>query len=128
MTDEEKKAYEFYRECNKNDLSSFEYFSEPSKEQIKYLETILNLIERLQKENKKLKNKLLDTMKGTEIIKEETPQYIKENYIPKEAIRNLLDEVESCKNIATSNPMISPVYIKELDYAIEILEELLGDE
>lgn len=39
---------------------------------------------KLQKENEKLKNKLLDTLEGQKVIKEETPQYIKENYIPVE--------------------------------------------
>lgn len=49
-------------------------------------ETILNLIEKLQNENEKLKNKLLDTLDGKKVIEEETPQYIKENYISKEKI------------------------------------------
>lgn len=56
MTDEEKEAYNFYKECNKKDLSAFEYFSEPSKKQIKYMETLLNLIQKQQEEIKHWKN------------------------------------------------------------------------
>ena len=45
-------------------------------------------------ECERLKNKLLDTMKGTKIIKEKTPQYIKENYIPKSKIKEKIEELE----------------------------------
>lgn len=55
------------------------------------IEIVLNLIEKLQKENEKLKNKLLDTLEGQKVIKEETPQYIKENYIP---IQKVKDKIE----------------------------------
>ena len=55
---------------------------------------VLNLIEKLQKENEKLKAKLLDTLEGQKVIKEETPQYIKENYIPKDKIEEILNETE----------------------------------
>jgi hypothetical protein len=49
---------------------------------------------KLQKENEKLKNKLLDTLEGQKVIKEETPQYIKENYIPVEKIKDKIEELE----------------------------------
>lgn len=49
---------------------------------------------KLQKENEKLKNKLLDTLEGQKVIKEETPQYIKENYIPVEKIKDKMEELE----------------------------------
>lgn len=51
-------------------------------------------VEKLQKENEKLKNKLLDTLEGQKVIKEETPQYIKENYIPVEKIKDKIEELE----------------------------------
>jgi len=57
-------------------------------------ETILNLIEKLQKENEKLKNKLLDTLEGQKVIKKETPQYIKENYIPIEKVKDRIEKYE----------------------------------
>lgn len=47
---------------------------------------------KLQKENEKLKNKLLDTLEGQKVIKEETPQYIKENYIPIQKIKDKIKE------------------------------------
>ena len=55
---------------------------------------LLNLVEKLQKENEKLKTKLLDTIEGQKVIKEETPQYIKENYISKEKVKNMIKEKE----------------------------------
>ncbi len=55
------------------------------------------IIEKLQKENEKLKNKLLDTLEGQKVIKEETPQYIKENYIPIEKVK---DRIEKYKKLS----------------------------
>ena len=49
----------------------------------------------LLEENEKLKNKILDTLEGQKVIKEETPQYIKDNYIPKQKIK---DKIEELKN------------------------------
>ena len=46
-------------------------------------DNILSDYKRVLQENEKLKAKLLDTLEGQKIIKEETPQYIKENYIQK---------------------------------------------
>lgn len=51
-------------------------------------------LENLQNENEKLKSKLLDTLKGQKVIEEETPQYIKENYIQKDKIEEILSETE----------------------------------
>ena len=55
---------------------------------------VLNLIEKLKKENAKLKNKLLDTLECQKVIKEETLQYIKKNYIQKNKIEEILSETE----------------------------------
>lgn len=69
MNEKEVKAYEFYRECNENDLSSFEYFSEPSKKQIEYMETLLNLIEKQQNRIDDLEKALVEeAIKSTEKI------------------------------------------------------------
>lgn len=74
MNKEERKAIEYYqdkeisfgvnfdtekllRELGITEEDSFE------KHQIRF-KTLLNIIEKLQKENEKLKNKLLDTLKG----------------------------------------------------------------
>ena len=48
----------------------------------------------LLKENEKLKNKLLDTLEGQKVIKEETPQYIKENYISKQKVKDKIEELK----------------------------------
>ena len=50
-------------------------------------------VEKLQKENEELKNKLLDTLEGQKVIKEETPQYIKENFIPIEKVKDKIEEI-----------------------------------
>ena len=55
---------------------------------------VLNLIEKLKKENEKLKTKLLDILEGQKVIKEETLQYIKKNYIQKNKIEEILSETE----------------------------------
>lgn len=57
-------------------------------------DNILSDYKRVLQENEKLKAKLLDTLEGQKIIKEETPQYIKENYILKEKVKNMIKEKE----------------------------------
>lgn len=47
----------------------------------------------LLEENEKLKNKLLDTLEGQKVIEEETPQYIKENFIPIEKVKDKIEEI-----------------------------------
>lgn len=92
MNEEEKRKYE-----------AFQYWIQTNTE--KGVTTIpdtlclfvVNLIKSLQKENEKLKNKLLDTLEGQKVIKEETPQYIKENYIPKQKVREMRDELDRTK-------------------------------
>ena len=92
MNEEERKAIEI--------LNTFELrrktkkYKEISLEDSQSVEMLLNLIEKLQKENEKLKNKLLDTLEGQKVIEEETPQYIKENYISKEKIEDKVRELE----------------------------------
>ena len=91
LTKEQKEAIEFIK-----DLIAWDVRQDlcPNKEECENLETILNLIEKLQKENEKLKTKLLDILEGQKVIKEETPQYIKENYIQKDKIEEILSETE----------------------------------
>ena len=56
-------------------------------------DNILSDYKRVLKENEKLKNKLLDTLEGKKVIEEETPQYIKENYILKEKVKDKIEEL-----------------------------------
>lgn len=54
-------------------------------------------LKKLQNENEKLKTKLLDTLEGQKVIKEETPQYIKENYISKQKVKDKIKELSEIK-------------------------------
>lgn len=60
----------------------------------KEIEHYKEYIEKLQKENEELKNKLLDTLEGQKVIKEETPQYIKENFISKQKVKEKIEELD----------------------------------
>ena len=71
-------------------------------------------LENLQNENEKLRSKLLDTLEGQKVIKEETPQYIKENYISKEKIEDKIRKLEY---------YIQDVISKQITMLQEILKE-----
>ena len=103
MNEEEKKAIEYYQ--NKEVSFSVDFDTEKllkalgiteedsfENHQIRF-KTLLNLIEKLQKENEKLKNKLLDTLEGQKVIEEETPRYIKENYISVQKVKDKIEEI-----------------------------------
>ena len=102
MSEEEKKAFKVINTRTRRLLDELEIEKEDMSDEpkIAYLmqeiranKIILNLVEKLQKENEKLKNKLLDTLEGQKVIKEETPQYIKENYIPVEKVKDKIEEL-----------------------------------
>jgi hypothetical protein len=88
---------------------------------------VVNLIKSLQKENEKLKNKLLDTLEGQKVIKEETPQYIKENYILKSKLKDIIDridyDIKKTKEIISKNTNIYASYRKN-DYQIVRLKAM----
>lgn len=50
-------------------------------------------IKELEEVVERLRNKLLDMVEGTETIKKETPKYIKENYIPKQKVKDKIEEL-----------------------------------
>ena len=77
----------------------------------KPIQTLLNLIEKQQKEIEELKSK-------TQII---SPLYIKENYISKEAIRKKIKEIDE-------NGYWDFLEERDCEKTINILKELLGDE
>ena len=112
MNEEEKKVVEHLKKTSKNRTII------PLDDEI--LITV-NLIEKLQKENEELKNKLLDTLEGQKVIKEETPQYIKENYIPIQQIKDTIDridyDIKKTKEIISKNTNIYATYRKN-DYQI----------
>lgn len=55
------------------------------------LKYILAELEQKDKRIQELEEKLLDMIQGTEIINKETPEYVKENYIPKQAVMDELN-------------------------------------
>ncbi len=77
---------------------------------------VVNLIKSLQKENEKLKAKLLDTLEGQKVIKEETPQDIKENYISKEEVK---DKIRYYQELQDN-------YIKKYDEINEGLQAMIN--
>lgn len=112
MNEEEKKVVEHLKKTSKNRTII------PLDDEILIA---VNLIEKLQKENEELKNKLLDTLEGQKVIKEETPQYIKENYIPIQQIKDTIDridyDIKKTKEIISKNTNIYATYRKN-DYQI----------
>ena len=79
----------------------------------------------LQTENEKLKNKLLDTLEGQKVIKEEKPQYIKENFIPVEKVKNKIEHYQKLQH----NYIEKYDEINEgLQAMISALQELLESE
>lgn len=82
------------------------------------------LAEREQKDKriKELEEKLLDTIHGTEIIRNETPEYIKENYIPKQVVIDKMEELN--KEIKSCDEIDAIFKIKQQ----QILQELLEGE
>lgn len=107
MNEEEKKEIELDIEAKYVDKTEKEFLSRVTYAECLFILTpenkycdkikelsvlkICEIIEKLQKENEKLKDKLLDTTEGQKVIKEETPQYIKENYIP---VQKVIDKIE----------------------------------
>ena len=128
MNEEERKAVEI--------LNTFELrrktknYKEISLEDSQSVEIVLNLIEKLQKENKKLKNKLLDTLKGQKVIKEETPQYIKENYILVEKVKDKIERLKKKRMKKYDNYMGYKIESREqqdIDKKINVLQELIEE-
>lgn len=92
MNEEEKKAVEFIRDLITWDIRQYLY---PNKEECNNLEIILNLIEKLQKENEQLHKFIL---KGITIENSPFQNYqldiLRENFIPIWRIKNLIKELK----------------------------------
>ena len=83
---------------------------------------------------KKLENKLLDTMHSTKIIKKETPEYIKENYIPVQKVKDKIEELkiksqQTYEEFLKSNRLDMNLHCRGIytDAQIVILKELLEE-
>ena len=150
MTEEEKEAIENLRKDLKeniqedNKIDNYKYISNLYSNGD--IEAVLNYIEKLQKENKELKEKntiLGGNKTGLKLaiqeLKEENKQLrdsnkqlyemgkqraiqeiLNENWVNKDKIRELIKELEKSENVG-----ISDIYEIKKEFAIEILKGLL---
>lgn len=93
------------------------------------IEAIDHILAERENDKKKIKNleeKLLDMLKGTETIKKETPEYIKENYILKQKVE---EEIEALRKMfkATMEGKIQEYTPEEILIKRNTLKELLED-
>ena len=126
MNDEEKKAIEFFEKrkniCLENanicDENDYDGEAEYLREEKMYIDTVLNIIAKLQKENKELKQE-------NKRIKYFSSNLFIDDYIPKKVIKDKIKEIEEDKECYYYD-----CFLEELDIekTINILEELLGDE
>nr|DAN92096.1 MAG TPA: hypothetical protein [Caudoviricetes sp.] len=122
MNEEEREIVKKFERLYLKDFNNEKITNE---DRLSYIECALitNLIEKLQKENEELKNKLLDTLEGQKVIEEETPQYIKENFIPVQKVKDKIEEIN--KKILNA-----PKYDEKISvyrYQKQILQELIGE-
>ena len=119
MNEEEKKAIEFI-----NDLITWDVRQDlcPNKEESEKLETILNLIEMLQKENEELKENKTGL---EEEIQEQAKnliryeEYIRKEYMSRETVK---DKIEAYKNIDS----IEELYINKRSVGKDIIASWTG--
>lgn len=92
MNEEEKKAVEFIRDLIVWDVRQYLC---PNKEECKNLEIILNLIEKLQKENEQLHKFILEGITIENIpFQNYQLDFLRENFIPIRRIENLIKELK----------------------------------
>lgn len=145
MTEEEEKAIERLEYINRQ-YDCCDYYSIYD---LDCIETILNLIDKLKRENEQLKNEYIIPdyiLKDIDELKRENNElkdsleghlytkylFYKElafeyqgNCISKDKIKK---EIETCKeNISKMHPASDIVYMEYLEDKIEILEDLLED-
>ena len=123
MNEEEKKAVEFVKERTK-ELKKYA----KRENELVYDDIILNLIEKLQKENKELResNKKLYEI-GQEMCKQD--KYTRENYISVQKIKDKIEDLKKEGNYRTiDNPSGRAHFRAEgCDYKIQVLKELLEE-
>ena len=124
MNGEEKSAIENIKALKIlfeiDDKKDFEATPSVQKEIAKDLKTLLNLIKQLQKENEKLKTKLLNILEASKVIKVETLSYIKENYITIQKIKNKIELLEEKAKYEQNAQVLVQLYKQ-----IKVLQELL---
>lgn len=133
LTKEEKKNIEtFIEKCKKYD-ESVEIKRVTVGEESRILDTVcktLNLIEKLQEENKQLKNAIA--------VANKLEERIKENFIQKEKIENIIEKISVYKKLAKESIEQGIVIADEdsLEYGrmqahnvdVSMLQELLESE
>ena len=70
-------------------------------------------LEQKDKRIQELEEKLLDIIQGTEIINKETPEYVKENYIPKQVIEDKIKDLRNDLKYIDCNSDCSKCFNKE---------------
>ena len=133
MTEEENKAIEMLKDRQKDLLegSKSSFYSsdrELYKEHAEAIDTILNLIEKLQKENEELKNKVVKRNKELIKLEEyanknfERKDDVKAKYIPKDKIKELFKKynINISEEEITVDGLDALTFIEEID---ELLEE-----
>lgn len=141
MREEEKRAIEDLKE--EIEYYKRKYFNSKDDEEyndkilysirlsVKDSEVLVNLIEKLKKENEELKNKVVK--RDNEIIQLEesaekeflTKQEVKENYIPKDKIRELIKKDSEIDKVEFEDDydLNYERKIIDVDYTEELLEE-----
>ena len=129
MSEEEKEAIETLKKIKKDKFITYYY----SEKVIKVKDIVLNLIEKLQKENKELKqitqnyNAIGGETFGDDRIIVCSMEYFyngyfKRNYIFKSKIREKIEKLELRKSFSDN------IYEEFYSTQIDILKELLGEE
>lgn len=115
MNEKEKKAIEFIK-----DLIAWDVRQDlcPNKEECENLETILNLIEKLQKENEELKNQEATARRINELL---VQRY--SNSIPVQKVKDKIEEIN--KMIAYEH---NDAVIIQLGKQKRVLQKLLESE
>lgn len=141
MNEEEKKAIEFIK-----DLIAWDVRQDlcPNKEECENLEIILNLIEKLQKENEELKNLMAHKNGYTEMLEKDLFENCSNYVISKQKIKDKIEELKKEYNkldkqvdeyIKSVEKDVSTYYenkerisiMQTLSYFIGILQELIEE-
>lgn len=119
MNEEEKRAVEKFRKLG---IKEFREEKVTDEDLLSYFEfvIILNLIERLQKENEELKKSKI-TYEKVRDIQEKNRNIVDNKYIPKQKIKDIIDridyDIEKTKEIISKNTSVYATYRKN-DYQI----------
>lgn len=121
-----------YCDCNELNVISGRH-CDGSKNVAYSMQNILAEREADKNKIRKLQEKLLDMIEGTETMEKEkskeTAEYIKENYIPVQKVKDKIEELKEQGNYRTNNNLNGRVHFmkEETDYKIQVLEEILED-